>query len=300
MPRAATASELLIRQHLRMLKRALPAARDGDADRLHEARVATRRLRERLPLVLPGASRRKLVRKVRHLARVLGPARELDVALQTLDELKSVGEVPAAAVAKLRQLMREERERLYAAMRNEVARMDVDKLHRRAIAAARKGHSNRHGSRDLKPVAAARVRAARRAERLSVAIDNAAGLYLPDRLHDVRLAIKKLRYSLEFVRELTSSRAVARIATLKEAQELLGRMHDLEILIGRVRAVQGSANASNLQLSAGLDRLVRCLETECRTLHGHYVALRKKLVAVCEHAQTAAETTHAKTNSPAA
>jgi CHAD domain-containing protein len=283
-----------------MLTRALPAARNGNADRLHEARVATRRLRERLPLVLPGSSRRKLVRKVRRLARVLGPARELDVALQTLDELNSAGEVPAAAVAKLRQLMRQERERLYAAMKNEVARVDVDKLHRRAIAAARKVHSSRDGSGGSRPVAAARARAARRAERLSAAIDNAAGLYLPDRLHDVRLAVKKLRYSLEFVRELTSSRAVARIATLKEAQELLGRMHDLEILIGRVRAVQGSANAANLRLSAGLDRLVRCLETECRTLHGHYVAIRKKLVAVCEHTQTAAETTQATTHSPAA
>jgi CHAD domain-containing protein len=253
-----------------------------------------------LPLVLPGSSRRKLVRKVRRLARVLGPARELDVALQTLDELNSAGEVPAAAVAKLRQLMRQERERLYAAMRNEVGRVDVDKLHRRAIAAARKVHSRRDGSGGSTPVAAARARAARHAIRLSAAIDNAAGLYLPDRLHDVRLAVKKLRYSLEFVRELTSSRAVARIATLKEAQELLGRMHDLEILIGRVRAVQGSPNAANLRLSAGLDRLVRCLETECRTLHGHYVANRKKLVAVCEHAQTAAETTQATTHSPAA
>ena len=282
-----------------MLTRALPAARDGNADRLHEARVATRRLRERLPLVLPGQSRRKLVRKVRRLARVLGPARELDVALQTLEDLNSSGEVPAAAVAKLRQLMRQERERLYATMRNEVARVDVGKLHRRAIAAARKVHSNRGGSEGLKPVAA-RARAARRAVRLSAAIDNAAGLYLPDRLHDVRIAVKKLRYSLEFVRELTSSRAVARIATLKEAQDLLGRMHDLEILIGRVRAVQGSASAANLRLSAGLDQLVRCLETECRTLHGHYVALRKKLLAVCEHAQTAAETTQAKTHSPAA
>jgi CHAD domain-containing protein len=217
-----------------------------------------------------------------------------------LDELNSAGEVPAAAVAKLRQLMRQERERLYVAMRNEVGRVDVGKLHRRAIAAARKVHSKRDGSGGPKPVAAARARAARRAIRLSAAIDNAAGLYLPDRLHDVRLAVKKLRYSLEFVRELTSSRAVARIAMLKEAQDLLGRMHDLEVLIGRVRAVQGSSSAADLRLSAGLDRLVRRLETECRQRHGHYVALRRRLIAVCEHTLTAADATQAGTRESSA
>jgi CHAD domain-containing protein len=96
------------------------------------------------------------------------------------------------------------------------------------------------------------------------------------------------------VREIRGSRATARIAMLKEAQDLLGRMHDLEVLIGRVRAVQGSSSAANLRLSAGLDRLVRRLETECRQRHGHYVALRKRLNAVCEHALTAADATEAR------
>ena len=115
------------------------------------------------------------------------------------------------------------------------------------------------------------ARAARRAERLRAAIENAAGIYLPDRLHEVRIAVKKLRYALEIARELSGSRATARIRTLKRAQDLLGRMHDLEVLIARTRAVQGRAGAPNLRLSADLDRLVRRLETECRQLHGRYM-----------------------------
>lgn len=297
MPRTS-ASEMLIRQQLRTLTRALPAAQQGDAARLHEARVATRRLRERLPLVLPSASGRKLLRKVRRLSRALGPARELDVALQTLDEISAAEGVSPAAVTKLRQLMRQERQRLYADMSSEVARVDVDKLRRRAVAAAKKTHAGTDD--DPKPLAAARQRAARRAVRLRAAIDNAAALYLPDRLHDVRLAVKKLRYALELVRELSGSRAVARIATLREAQDLLGSMHDLEVLIGRVRAVQGSSNAASLRISAGLDRLVRRLEMECRTLHGHYVALRKTLVAVCEHTLTSVDKAQARTRESSA
>jgi len=291
---------MLIRQQLQALTRALPAAQKGDAHLLHEARVASRRLRERLPLVLPNSSGRKFVRKVRRLSRALGPARELDVALQTLDEISSANDVPSAAVAKLRQLMRQERQRLYAAMNTEVARVDVDKLRRRAVAAVRKAHHVPTAARHSKRMAAARERAALRAIRLRAAIDNAAGLYLPDRLHDVRIAIKKMRYSLEMVRELSGSRAMARIATLKGAQDLLGRMHDLEVLIGRVRAVQGSSSAANLRLSAGLDRLVRRLETECRQIHGHYMAHRKKLLTVCEHSVTATDTTQTKTQSSAA
>jgi CHAD domain-containing protein len=292
-------SETLIRQQLRILERALPAAQQGDPNRLHEARVATRRLRERLPLVLPSSVGRKIVRKVRRLSRALGPVRELDVALQTLEEVGSGGEVPSTAITKLRQLLRQERQRLYTDMCNQVAHIDVDKLRRRAVTAVRKTHS-RPSSRDAKRVAAAQERAGRRAARLRAAIDNAAGLYLPDRLHEVRIAIKKLRYGLELVREMRGSRAMARIATLKEAQDLLGRMHDLEVLIGRVRAVQGSSSAAHLRLSAGLDRLVRRLETECRQRHGHYMALRKRLTAVCEHTLTAVDATQARMREPSA
>ncbi len=91
---------------------------------------------------------------------------------------------------------------------------------------------------------------------------------------------------MELVRDLSGSRAMAAIRTLKEAQDLLGRMHDLEILIARTRAVQGSPIGTNLRLSGELDRLVRRLETECRQLHGHYMASRRKLLAICDRVET--------------
>jgi CHAD domain-containing protein len=135
---------------------------------------------------------------------------------------------------------------------------------------------------------AARSRAERRALSLVAAIDNAGGIYLPDRLHQVRIALKKLRYAMEIARELRRSRSAGPIRTLRAAQDLLGRMHDLEVLIIRIRALQGSDQAPNLKLSADLDRLVRRLETECRQLHVRYLELRKKLHEVCDHV-TAAE-----------
>lgn len=264
------AAEVLMRQRVRALVRTLAAAGQGDPDAIHHARVATRRLREVLPLVESGGRGRKLRRGVRRLTRALGPVRELDVALETLDAL--AGEVPRPAVARLRQVLRLERRRLYGAMSREVARVDPDTLRRRAVAAARR-------SRRVDTAA----RTARRAGRLRSAIENAGSIYLPDRLHEVRIAVKKLRYALELVRDVSGARATARLGRLKAAQDLLGRMHDLEVLIARVRAVQGSAQAPSLSLSGDLDRLVRRLETECRQLHGHYMAMRKSLLAICMH-----------------
>ena len=279
MPAKPNPSELLIRQRLNALTRALPGAKLGDPLPLHEARVATRRLREALPLVAPGSRGRKLERQVRRLTRALGPVRELDVALEMLETMTADPDAPRGAIARLRQVVREERQRMHSEMCTRVGRVDIDKLRHRTASAAIKGSKAR--GRDPKRLADAQVRVERRAVRLREAIENAAGLYLPDRLHEVRIAVKKLRYALEVSRELSGSRAMARIRTLKEAQDLLGRMHDHEVLIARVRGVQGS-KAPNLRLSADLDKLVRRLETECRQIHGQYMALRKKLLAITD------------------
>ena len=99
--------------------------------------------------------------------------------------------------------MRQERQRLYADMSSEVARVDVDKLRRRAVAAAEKAHSSPTSARSEARCGGAGTRGTARRCDFARPIDNAAGLYLPDRLHEVRIAVKKLRYSLELVRELT-------------------------------------------------------------------------------------------------
>jgi len=83
---------------------------------------------------------------------------------------------------------------------------------------------------------------------------------------------------------LSGSRATVRIMTLKRAQDLLGRIHDLEVLIARTRAIQGSSNAPTLRVSADMDLLVRRLETDCRRLHGRYITMRASLLTICDYA----------------
>ena len=279
------ATEYLIRQRVSALGRALPAAKEGDVTSLHQARVATRRLRAALPLISSGPKAQKVLRCVRRLTQVLGPVRELDVALIILDELERAGDVPRAGIQRLRASVGEERRQLQSRVRDEVDEFDVEKLRKRALAAARK-QAKAKDSMAARSAEEIHRRTARRARQLAAAIEAAAALYLPDRLHDVRIAAKKLRYTLELDR---GGRHVARLRTLKNAQDLLGRMHDLEVLIARTRSIQSSPGASTLKVSADLDRLVRHLETECRQLHGHYMTARPRLLALCDRLIAAAK-----------
>ena len=252
----APAAEYLIRQRVSALGRALPAAKAGDVTSLHRARVATRRLRAALPLVASDGKAGKVVKSVRRLTRILGPVRELDVALMILDELDQSGDVPRPGIDRLRASIVQERQRLQAEVREEIDEFDLDKLRKRALKVASNAGDDR-------------------------AIESAAGLYLPDRLHEVRIAVKKLRYTLELgIADL--KRSAPRLRLLKHAQDLLGRMHDLEVLIARTRSIQSSPGASTLKVSADLDRIVRRLETECRRLHGHYMAARPELLRLCQ------------------
>ena len=283
-------AEYLIRQRVAALERVLPAAKDGDVRSLHQARVATRRLRAAVPLCGSGRKAEKLARAVRRLTRVIGPARELDVGVLILDELEEGGDVPRAAIGRLRAAIADEPRGLQEHVHDRLDEFDVQKLRKRAVSLVRKDASEKI-TRGVDAVALARERTARRAQRVVASVENAAGLYLPDRLHQVRIAIKKLRYTLELGSPTRDGRPRndAALRVLKSMQDLLGRMHDLEMLIARARSIQSSPGASTLKMSGDLDRLVRRLETECRELHGHYMARRGKLVTLCDRLMRAGE-----------
>jgi hypothetical protein len=68
---------------------------------------------------------------------------------------------------------------------------------------------------------------------------------------------------------------------MKRMQELLGRLHDLQVLIDRVRRVQGANEKPNAVLSHELGALVSGLEQACRRVHARYVRDRQLLVDAC-------------------
>jgi len=281
-------SALLLQQRVTALRRKLPGARSGDVRAVHQARVATRRLREALPLVRAGKPGRRLERVARDLTGVLGTVRELDVALEMLDGLGRNSGVSRAAVTCLHRAIASERHSLQHESAKRIDEYDVDRLERKVLRTLERKGDHLTPVDRLAQIAAARRRAARRAARVDAAVDLAGGIYLPERLHQVRIAVKKLRYALEIARDLSGSRAEARIRSLRRIQDLLGRMHDLEVLIARTRGLQ-AAVVRDLQLLSDLDQLVRRLETDARQLHGHYLAQRRALLDLCNRVMAAAE-----------
>jgi len=275
-------SVALLRQRLVSLLKAMPAVQEGDEMSVHQARVASRRLREALPVLGATADDDALDRaanRVRRITRALGPVRELDVTLSLLAELESKGTAPKRAITRVRTAVIEERQKRRRAMLDEIKPSRLEKLRKRLVRVAA---PETRKAQTRTAIHEAAVKAAERAVKLRGAIDEAGSIYLADRLHRVRIEAKKLRYALEIHRELTHSRSTARINRLKHHQDLLGRVHDLEVLIERTREVQASLPAQNRRAMSELNRLIRALEAECREGHAVYMHGRDQLIKLCE------------------
>ena len=274
-------SVALLRQRLVSLLTAMPAAQSGDETSVHQARVASRRLREALPVLgarADAGALNRVDRRVRRITRALGPVRELDVALLLLAELEGRGSASATAIGRVRDAVVAERQKRRRDMLDEITPSRLDKLRKRLVDVAAPADPARAPASAL---AEASAQSARRAHRLRAAIERAGGIYLADRLHLVRIAAKKLRYALEIQRELQRSRSRLHLNRLKTQQDLLGRMHDLEILIDRTRDVQAALPPRNRRGMAELDALIRVLEDECREGHAAYIHARPALLKLC-------------------
>jgi CHAD domain-containing protein len=303
----------LLGPRLQAFRRVLSGVEAGDDRAIHKARVASRRLRELIPILqLDPRTARKLGRRLRKVTRRLGKIRELDVLLLLTDELHVSRPTHRDALRRVRDRIARERtdERRLLPERVPIdslwrlaRRLDrvADELRERESA----DRPERRGPERARPMRwAIDARIAHRAARLARAVDAAGAVYLPERLHDVRIAVKKLRYALELrpadrdapplarqdVRATagkaarTESRRAA-LSVLKRAQTLLGRMHDLQILTDQVRGAQASLAPPTLNVWRGMDALVLALDEACRRLHARYVCERPGLEAALEKLQ---------------
>jgi CHAD domain-containing protein len=123
------------------------------------------------------------------------------------------------------------------------------------------------------------ARVVRRAKRLQRSVEHAGALYAQDRLHAVRVAVKKLRYVLELGRDARLAPWTAAIRSLKQMQDSLGELQDREALLARVRAVHAAQGKP--AVSDALERLTRLLEEEARHYHAQFVTRRDDLAKLC-------------------
>ena len=281
---SSVASRLLARRAA-ALKRHLPGAVDGDSHGVHQARVASRRLREAVPVLTAGVKApkaRKARGKIRRLTKALGTVRELDVTIQILDELVANETLPRPALEAVRGHVVTERDARRAVMLKRLDHVNVAKLDRRLEAVG--DVLAETGSETWRDALGARL--VKRTKALATAMAAAGHMYAPEQLHRVRIAAKKLRYAMELAFDAGVKSASAPVRAVERAQDTLGRLHDLQVLQSHVAAVQAQQPSDRSLPDGGLDIISRALEDECRHVHARYVAAMPRLAEVVEATRT--------------
>lgn len=194
-----------------------------DAEQIHDARVATRRLRAVLSLcpLRPRAASRAARAQTRALGHALGAVRDRDVDLLWLDAHLQGDAAPAErpGLLRLRGLLQEQRALLLS---------DLKDTARRFFAGPNPADTLR-APRDRR-LWGRLVRRTLRRRRRAVCdlIEQTLAAPTPELLHRLRIASKRLRYHLEPLRR-ASPRARALIPALRQVQDRLGAVHEWDV-----------------------------------------------------------------------
>jgi CHAD domain-containing protein len=270
----AEAGRKVLRFHMaRMLAREAGTREGVVAEELHGMRVATRRQRAAWRVFGEAfrAGRTRTHRKrLREVAARLGAVRDLDVLLEAADAYRS--ELPRAEQRALEPLLRGWRDHRDDARRLLIRELDSDGYQRwiddysefvrhEGLAVLPVSPTEPHRVRDT---AASRILAAYEGVRAYEAVLRWADV---ETLHELRIASKWLRYTLEFVREALGPEASTLIARVTALQDHLGLLNDADVTAHMARSflVENAGELSQLE-SAAIARYLVSREREVARL----------------------------------
>ena len=215
--------------------------RDGaDVDEIHDLRVATRRARTAAKIfadaVDPDALRR-VRRELTRLSDRLGDVRDIDVMLETVSKARPTDD---DGLGPLRETWKQERDDAGKRLREE---LETGRYGRFLQRIADLGDPSRAVSPDDgEPPLLVRHNAptaiwAAFGHLLAFDIDPAA----PDplRVHRMRIAAKRLRYTIEMFEDALGGDAAGLIERITALQDLAGTSHDAGVAARRARVVLG-------------------------------------------------------------
>lgn len=229
---------------------------DTDREPLHQFRVSLRRLRTALSQFAPALRLPDGVSssRIASLARRTGRTRDLDVLDQRLEQeiLPQLPAVEAEALKPMLRQLRRERDKAFAAVVEALGSGRYRKLLARLEGWQQSPRYTELGKQPL------------RAWRQEWHLPLTAALFLeagwhadsPEavELHELRKRIKGVRYSLEHLERAIEPQGRVWIAILKQAQTLLGDLHDWQVLEDSLWQTHGHAPSRQLTaLRAGID-----------------------------------------------
>jgi inorganic triphosphatase YgiF len=254
-----------------------PAAiRGGQAEGVHQVRVAIRRLRSLLMLFDPCLERHAAGRfqaELKRLGRVLGVARDWDVFVgETLRQASDDG-LDGHWIGVLRDHANEKRHAAHQAATKAVLEPDFARFVLALSAWSRCGEvSFRNGMADRRLDAMAPDMLDRLAKK---ALKRSARSDVDDAesLHALRKSTKKLRYGIEYVRGLYGADAKAYHKHCDKLQKQLGHINDLETA---VRLGAELTQDGRMDLAPALGLLAHWSEARLGKLRKRIESLRSK------------------------
>jgi adenylate cyclase len=221
---------------------AVGAMENPNPEFIHQLRVSQRRLRSLLRLFAPALPETFVADwsgRLRDNANSFGDARDLDVLSdEILAPVAGTTAEEDAVLGRLQERVRIERDRARDAA---LARLDPAEQGRLIIgfmaALYAMPENTLHRSVDLRTFA--RLQLSRIRKRVKKRFE-AARTLIPARLHALRIALKQLRYGIEFFTPLLHPREVVRCGkSLARAQNALGFINDLDVARHRLAAMAG-------------------------------------------------------------
>ena len=216
-----------------------------DSEALHDFRVALRRLRTLLRSFRPELGRavaKKLQRRLRDATRATSAGRDAEVQLAWVRTHRPErGRRSGPGVPWLLTRLEDRQNRAYADIRQEIP-PEFRRIERRV----RRGLNATlvDPSPTAPPFAAATGRLLReQTAMLEQELETARSTRDQDAVHAARIAVKRLRYLLEPIAAERPPRAGALVELLKRLQNVLGELHDLQVLLAELGVAVAEAAA---------------------------------------------------------
>ena len=270
------ASHTLLAEHEQeFFSRWRKTARTFQEDDVHDLRVASRRLREGLALFAPcftGKRTSKVVKQVKKVTKMLGTMRNTDEAFLFFSSLGPEESAQSRQqIEELLNLLRREREQAHQRLRKELRKLDPDPL--RADLNLLQREQNLFVSSGIDPFTNialfARDAIMQGARPLVELLPQAIQEDNSEAQHQLRIAVKKMRYRLEILAPLLKWDYDELHGALKAYQEVLGKLHDVDVFAEMLQERLADAGARQ--------GLLRVLAQRRRGLHGSFLELLKSL-----------------------
>ena len=257
-------------------------ARRGATEAVHQMRVQTRRLLAALALfanvLRPG--RRAGRARLRWLARALGRVRDLDVIAALLEErhLPHLAGVEAARLEDLVAALKERRWRAQRRLKAMLARGRYAKLKAALQERARRPRFRKSGDEDAMAARFLADRIHREARRVSAHRGMTERAPAAADLHALRIAVKRLRYVLDFHAETCGIAFDEERTLTRDLQDCLGEIHDHDVLLSWFSGqAEAAATPVEAALFAGAWRVLpERLSADRARLARRFLRLRRK------------------------